>query len=303
MPVTKECVICLTPFILEFACRGKKKQTCSPQCKSKYLSQKNDGLAKGTTVLKSCAVCKKEFRVWKSQLEKYPCTCCSVKCLTEYRISCIDEKEMVRLYKTGQSIYQVGEHFGVAGSTIQHRLIKLGITRRSHSENSRGAKNCMYGKTHTPEAIQKIKDANEKYFSIPENREKHAILTAKQIAKGKTGKKNNSLELALKSILTENFNFDFVHQYRIDRYVFDFYIPSANLLIEADGTFWHSDPRFYPDLEKLSFTQKKNKINDEKKTSHAILKGYNLLRVWEEDVINSKDLVITQIKDTTTDIP
>lgn len=302
MPVTKNCVVCSKPFSTVPSHAGRK-HTCSKTCSSKYVSERKDGLKNGTSLLVNCPICSKEFKIWKSRLQGRETACCSVDCSAQYKRFDLDDLKIKDLYKSGLSIYEIGAMLNVTGGTIQHRLIQLGVPRRSPSENNKGSKNCMYGKTHTLEAIQKIKDANKKQFDNPENREKHAILTAKQIAKGKTGKKNNSLELALKSILTENFDFDFVHQYRIDRYVFDFYIPSANLLIEADGTFWHSDPRFYPDPEKLSFTQKKNKINDEKKTNHAILKGYKLLRVWEEDVINSKDLVITQIKVITVDTP
>ncbi len=35
---------------------------------------------------------------------------------------------------------------------------------------------------------------------------------------------------------------DYIVQYRIDRYVADFYLPYRNIILEADGTYWHSLP-------------------------------------------------------------
>lgn len=98
-------------------------------------------------------------------------------------------------------------------------------------------------------------------------------------------------------ILLEQVKEPFVRQYRVGRYVFDFYLEKHNLLIEADGTFWHSDPRFYPDRNALSFTQNKNLENDKKKTLLAEQEGYKLLRIWEYDVFNFPGVVINKIRD------
>ena len=295
MPVTISCIICEKAFSVKPSSKGKCK-TCSKPCKSVYLSSLKDGLKNGTAELRRCKICDREFKIHKSALKHRSGDCCSVNCLTQYRRNKIDNKEVVRLYKSGLSIYEVAKIFGVSGGGIQGRLKQENVPRRTGKELMTGEKNPMYKKTHTPEAVAKIKAANIKQFSSLEARERHGILTAKQIESGRTGKKNNTLETELERLMIENLVLNFEKQYRVGRYVFDFYIPSSNLLIEADGTFWHSDPRFYPNPDKLSFTQNKNLANDLKKNSFCETRGFNLLRIWEYDVFNNPVQVMEHIK-------
>ena len=56
------------------------------------------------------------------------------------------------------------------------------------------------------------------------------------------------------------------------RFLVDAYIPSLNLVIEADGDYWHS-------LEK-------NKIRDKRKNAYLKACGYNLLRLTETEINN-----------------
>jgi len=72
----------------------------------------------------------------------------------------------------------------------------------------------------------------------------------------------------------------YIRQYQVKDKVFDFYIPSLNLLIEVDGVYWHGK-----DLteETMNSMQKKHKINDNKKNDLARSEGYNLERVWEDE--------------------
>jgi len=61
-------------------------------------------------------------------------------------------------------------------------------------------------------------------------------------------------------------------QYRPDgcRFTFDEYVPESNLLIEADGDYWHSTAR--------------SKKQDIKKNTWAKENGYTLLRISESDI-------------------
>ena len=60
-------------------------------------------------------------------------------------------------------------------------------------------------------------------------------------------------------------NIKFETQYKIDyenKYkYYDFYIEDLNLLIEADGDYWHVNPSVYS-ASTLSDVQIKNQIND-----------------------------------------
>lgn len=67
--------------------------------------------------------------------------------------------------------------------------------------------------------------------------------------------------------------------------MFDFYLKEYNLLIEADGDYWHSNPITF---KKLNETQKRNKLNDDFKNFVAKELGYNLIRFWETDINKSE---------------
>lgn len=69
------------------------------------------------------------------------------------------------------------------------------------------------------------------------------------------------------------------HQYRLGPYVYDFYLPEYNTLVEINGTYWHGDKRKFSELNPL---QQKNKIRDMHKA--ASCPGFKLLTLWELDI-------------------
>ena len=68
--------------------------------------------------------------------------------------------------------------------------------------------------------------------------------------------------------------------------IYDFYIPSANILVEVDGDYYHGNPLIYEnkDLNKM---QKRNMKNDKFKDVLAKGNGFKLERVWEYDLNNN----------------
>jgi len=91
-------------------------------------------------------------------------------------------------------------------------------------------------------------------------------------------------------------NIKFIHQYAIrdastGRFCacVDFYLPDHNIAIEVNGTFWHADPRIYPNRNTLkpsqirTLTKYSNKI--------TVLKRLNihLIEIWEFDITKNPD--------------
>lgn len=257
-----------------------------------------DGVKNGTSEIRKCSVCQKEFKIHKSRLKRSEKSgqCCSSKCYGQQKSLNLDKEIIAINYKNGKTLAQIAEELGTTQMTILRRLKEMGVDRKSATNWMSGSLNPMFNKTHSCETRQKIREATLKQFSDPDARKRHGILTAKQISQGRTGKKNNTLERELTKIIRLNVTKDFVTQYRINRHVFDFYIPKFNLLIEADGTFWHADPRRYPDRSKLSIVQLKNLENDKIKNELATKEGYKLIRIWEFDVFNNPSEVIEIIK-------
>jgi len=67
--------------------------------------------------------------------------------------------------------------------------------------------------------------------------------------------------------------------------IYDFYIPSKNMMIEVDGDYYHANPLIYEskDLNKM---QIRNVRNDKFKDVLAKGNGYIIERVWEYDLNN-----------------
>ena len=68
------------------------------------------------------------------------------------------------------------------------------------------------------------------------------------------------------------------------------------ILLEIDGSYYHSDPRVV-DENKLSPMQKKNKRIDEHKNEWALLHGIPLIRIWEYDIRNNPSGVMKALKE------
>lgn len=79
---------------------------------------------------------------------------------------------------------------------------------------------------------------------------------------------------------------EIVNQKVVKNKIYDFYIPSKNMVIEVDGDYWHANPLIYEGKE-LNKIQLKNVRNDKKKDSLAIGYGFLIERVWEHDLHNN----------------
>lgn len=88
----------------------------------------------------------------------------------------------------------------------------------------------------------------------------------------------------------------FVRQYRVGIFVFDFFLPDYNVLVEIHGGYWHGDKRLYPD-GNLNPVQKKNQIRDVNKSKSALSLGFSLLTFWEGDIIFRPDEVQAQLEE------
>ena len=106
----------------------------------------------------------------------------------------------------------------------------------------------------------------------------------KEILKGNPSK----LEFTFADMLI-GLGIDFIHQYEVDGFDYDFYIPSKNILIEVDGDYWHGNPEKFTELNSM---QRKNRGLDRLKTNHAADRNYQLLRFWEQDITTNRLQVV-----------
>lgn len=67
------------------------------------------------------------------------------------------------------------------------------------------------------------------------------------------------------------------------RGVFDFYFPKRKIALEVNGTFWHADPREWPEGPKYR-AQKRAARSWKKKVRYAATRGIEIRVVWEIDL-------------------
>ena len=124
-------------------------------------------------------------------------------------------------------------------------------------------KNPMSGKTHTPEAIQKI-------FT-------HRYVT--------------TIEQLVKDYL-DSCGIEYYFQFFIVKdgvcKSFDFKIKNTNIIIEVDGDYWHGGPGVKKYAPEIDVTRE----NDKFKTELAKNSGYKVYRFWESEL--KKDINIIQ---------
>ena len=88
------------------------------------------------------------------------------------------------------------------------------------------------------------------------------------------------------------YNIGFKRQYYIPeiKQFCDLYIPSINLIIEINGTYWHCDRRVYNNGPINNIQEEKIK-RDELKYSYLRNNGFRLLVIWEDDIKNKPSMV------------
>ena len=138
----------------------------------------------------------------------------------------------------------------------------------------------LSGKRKSPEHIAKIKADRQKYWNDTENRDKQRIRRVDYMNKYLV-KAETKLETKFKSIL-DFLNIQYIFQYAVNGYNYDFYIPEKNILIEVDGDQWHCNPAL--GIEPIHKSQKHTVEHDKIKNKNAEDNGYQLVRFWENDI-------------------
>lgn len=114
---------------------------------------------------------------------------------------------------------------------------------------------------------------------------------------------NNTLpEQIVERILLRN-NLRYKRQWNVDfKMLVDFYLPDYNIMIFADGDFWHCHKKFnYKDEDMVHHGKTKKEIIDKDtyQTQYLKDKGYLVLRFWESDLKNREKEVENQLKEAT----
>lgn len=113
-------------------------------------------------------------------------------------------------------------------------------------------------------------------------KQKYVKKAAEKMKKNKTWP-----ELEFEKLMDE-LGVEFEPQKVVGLKIFDYYIPSKNMVVEVDGDYFHGNPEKY---DKPSKMQQRNRRNDKYKSVLALNHGFLIERVWESDLKNNYDAV------------
>ena len=104
-----------------------------------------------------------------------------------------------------------------------------------------------------------------------------------------------SIEYFVENLLKLN-NIQYISQYKILKYRYDYFLPNFNLVIEVHGDYWHANPVVYGN-KKLNNIQKSCVENDAVKSELLLDKNISLLIFWEYDIKNNPKTLVQILKD------
>jgi len=145
------------------------------------------------------------------------------------------------------------------------------ITRgiRAHTEEKRGSTyEEFYGEEKAKEYKQKLRETMPARLA-------------------KMPRSETAPERAVREIL-EELEVLYKEQAIIGYYMVDFLLPDQNVVVQADGDFWHAHPDKYEDKD-LYDLQKTNRWRDSACNKYLRNKDYIVIRFWESDLENNRD--------------
>lgn len=149
----------------------------------------------------------------------------------------------------------------------------------------------LTGRKRPKKVLDKLNEGMLKYWSDPKNRELRRLSQVEHLQKRQINTKSK-LEQRFEDMLKE-VGIQFLNQFPLEGYLFDFYIPKHNVLIEVDGDWYHCNPDVHP--EPTHEIQKFVTENDERKNQVVKNNNITLLRFWEKDVNNNPEMVKTEL--------
>jgi G:T-mismatch repair DNA endonuclease (very short patch repair protein) len=185
-------------------------------------------------------------------------------------------------------------------------MFKKGLLPDISGENNPmyGKESWNYGKTKYDNEI--IKNSSFKQSETMKTNWKNLSNEQKEIrieklliilSKCRLKQKNTDIEIIIKKIL-ENMglilNKDFFMNHRYQKFIFDIFIPSSNLVIECQGDYWHANPKFF-DITKLNKIQLSNVERDIRKEKFLKENNFNYMFFWEDDIKHNHEQIINKI--------
>lgn len=180
--------------------------------------------------------------------------------------------------ETDARVKNYGLAIGKHKKTEEHKIKIRETQRKNWTENYN-------------ELVLKTSKKSKEYWSKQENRDLKRVEQTSYL-KERLSTKKSKLEQQFENLMTE-LGIQFLNQFSFKGYLFDFYIPKHNVLIEVDGDWFHCNPELHP--EPIYETQRVTIQNDNKKNKVVKDNNITLLRFWEKDINNNPEMIILEL--------
>ena len=223
---------------------------CSNDCSIKWRSEQSKEI-------RECEVCKKKFKVNKSDPKRF----CSTKCQSEWQKTLIGEKNS--RYK------QIDGTCTWCSKPIKIRNYKKDEEYHFCDNNCR----------------------QEWYANIwcqqEEWKEKSRQKLIETLSSGKMSATQSKPQITIDQLLTD-LNIKFSKEFDAKYFAIDNYLEDYNLMIEVMGDYWHVNPNKFSQINKMQY---KNIAKDKRKHTY-ISNQYDIqiLYLWENDILHNIDL-------------
>jgi len=197
---------------------------------------------------------------------------------------------------------------------IKKASIKLSKIMKNRHNNgdldTKGKNNGMYGKTPWNKGLDKYSSKKIYEMSLNQSKtrkkiwnsytkdEQDEVIGRMTLAANKI-KKDTKIEIIVENTL-KKMNIEYIKQLRFKKFVFDFFIPQFNFVIECQGDYWHGNTEFFNELNEV---QLKNVKRDKVKISYLNENEIKFLFLWENEIHKDKKILDKIIWEKLTEIP
>ena len=226
--VEKTCIICGNSFIGKCS-KNDSNLTCSAECKNKYASnQRKSSYASNHTA--TCVLCGKQFA---------PVSNTQVVCNDSHYRNCVICGKSFELFRDKNT--RVADLPNTCSKECANKLrFKNGnpFSRPEYRQKAIDTMRMKYGE----DFYRKILDKGQKTYKTKTGYE-HWSLNPEVRSRQAKARMFSGLEKKVASLL-ENYHIEYIHQYFLSNakggHTFDFYLPKYKILVDADGSYFHS---------------------------------------------------------------
>ena len=260
----KACPVCGKEFL-----SVKGQRYCSKECF--YRARQNRS---------TCQRCSKVFYAAKYLHKKF----CSFECFLNR--SNIETAPLTEQYDAGKSTMELSREYGLTPGAIAERLHKAGVEMRPgwlHLVTN----NPTRGKGHTKASKDKLRESALRQFASPTARQLASENQIKAMTEGRISRISGLEEDVAKALDELGIAYDRqvgIRNPANGRFCacVDFCL-SDNKVLEVNGTYWHADPRVYPNGPEFP-SQKQTVERYKKKIASLQSLGITIIELWELDL-------------------